>query len=179
MKDPRPCLFFDRDGVVNTPTHGYITHWKDFAFQEGIVDILRLATERGYLKILITNQQGVAKGLMNEADLEEIHRRMQDELAKDDATFDAIYTAIGLAGSDGDRKPSPAMICRAAAEHAVDLSRSWMIGDNDTDILAGNAAGVGTIRLTGHKPITEPATHTVDSMDALRRLLAKLCVSSR
>ena len=148
--------------------------WEDFRFIEGMIGVLAQVKARGYPIILITNQQGVGKGLMSLEELQDVHAAMQAALGDHDAAFDGIYAATGLTGEDLRRKPSPAMLNEAAQEHGIDLSRSWMIGDHDNDMRAGAAAGAGTIRVKGLKAISVPSDHQIDGVLALQRLLNEL-----
>ncbi len=151
----RPAVFFDRDGVINvSPGAGYVLRWEDFHFAPGIIAALSLCKTRGFATIVVTSQQGVGKGLMTQAALDDIHARMQAELAKHSAAFDAIHACTHLSGTCTCRKPSPAMIFRARDEHGIDLSRSWLVGDHDRDIqMALNAGVPHTIRILGaHAP---------------------------
>lgn len=172
----RPAVFFDRDGVVNiSPGAGYVLSWNDFHFSPGIVEALRLCKERHYATILVTSQQGVGKGLMTLADLHFIHDQMQRSLEPEGVAFDAIYACTCLS-SDPDctcRKPSPEMIHRAASEHHLDLTRSFLVGDYDRDIQMAIHAGIPTtirILADGH-PAQVPATHSLNSTKNLSTLL--------
>lgn len=140
---------------------------------EGMIDVLTEVKARDLPTFLITNQQGVGKGLMSMGELEAVHQAMQAELGIK-AAFDAIYAATGLTGEDSRRKPSPAMLLEAAEEHGLDLARSWMIGDHDNDMRAAVAAGVGTIRLRGLKAIGVPSDHLAEDAAGLSRILADL-----
>ncbi len=176
----RPCVFFDRDGVVNTaPAHGYVIRWEEFRFREGIEPALNSLAQRGWLRVLVTNQQGVAKGIMTKDDLDQLHLRMQRELSSRGAAFDAIYTAIGFAGRDPRRKPSPLMLQEAALRLGLNLTRSWMVGDDDRDILAGRRAGTQTIRIAGLKPVRVPADFTLASPAGLIRLFDSILAHSK
>ena len=112
MTEPHRAVFFDRDGVVNlSPGAGYVTQWADFHLSPGIMDALRLCKERGYLTVLVTSQQGVGKGEMSQADLDEIHSQMQSALAMQNAAFDGIfacnlYSAHGVASALDDLRKS-------------------------------------------------------------------------
>ncbi len=173
----RPAVFFDRDGVVNVPPPEemrYLRRWEDFHFIDGMIDVLAEVKAKGYPTVLITNQQGVGKELMSMNELQAVHASMQAALGEDGAAFDGIYTATGLTGDDLRRKPSPKMLEEAALEHDLDLSRSWMIGDHDNDMHAGEAAGTATIRVKGLKAITVSSDHQVEDAAALRRLLNDL-----
>jgi histidinol-phosphate phosphatase family protein len=161
----RPAVFVDRDGVVNLPPPQlYVTKWEEFHFSEGIIDALALIKSRGYLLILITNQQGVGKGIMTQSALDQIHAHMQAELKQRNAEFDAIYTCTCLASSPSCtcRKPSPEMVFKAAQTHQVDLNHSWMIGDYDRDIEMAQSAGIPhTLRILLEGTPLIPATHTL------------------
>lgn len=170
---PRKALFFDRDGVINvSPGDGYVLSWSQFQFSEGIVEALRVGRERGFALVLVTNQQGVGKCTMSQADLDNIHHHMQARLAEEGVAFDAIEACTHLAGSCTCRKPSPEMIQRAAAMLDLDLSTSWLIGDHDRDIQMATNAGVPkTIRVRSHHEPGVTATHTVATTSELPGLL--------
>ncbi len=166
-----PAFFFDRDGVVNvSPGAGYVERWEDFHFSAGVIDALAWLKQRGFVLILVTNQQGVGKGLMTQQVLDDIHARMQSELATHGAHFDAIYACTCLKSNPGCKchKPSAEMALRAEAEHGLDLSRSWMIGDHDRDIeMATNAGIPNTIRVLGEKEAKVPATGSIHTLAEL------------
>jgi histidinol-phosphate phosphatase family protein len=171
----RPAFFFDRDGVVNvSPGDGYVLRWEDFHFSEGVIDALAWLRKRGFVLILVTNQQGVGKGLMSQATLDDIHARMQGELEKHGAQFDAICACTCLK-SDPDcrcHKPSPQMALEAANELDLDLAKSWLIGDHDRDIQMAMHAGVpNTIRVVGEATVSTKATHSILRITDLLPLL--------
>lgn len=174
----RPAVFFDRDGVVNlSPGAGYVLRWEDFHFSPGIVEALAFCRTRGYATVLATSQQGVGKGLMSQATLDDIHARMQAELALHDAAFDGIYACTCLSKDPACtcRKPSAEMLLRAAQEHDLDLRRSFMVGDADRDIEMGMNAGVPvTIRIESENPHLVSATHTLPNTRGLKALLETL-----
>ena len=175
MNSLRPAVFFDRDGVVNvSPGKGYVLNWEGFAFSPGVIEALRLCRQAGYATVLVTSQQGVGKGLMAQADLDDIHHRMQSELAARGAVFDRIEACTHLAGTCSCRKPSPEMIHAASAALGLDLSRSLLVGDHDRDILMAQNAGIPeTIRILGEHPPTVAATHTLASTTELPKLLTR------
>jgi D-glycero-D-manno-heptose 1,7-bisphosphate phosphatase len=155
--DTQPAFFFDRDGIVNQRIiDGYVTDVDDFIFLPDIFALLKHVKDAGFLAILVTNQQGVAKGLMSDADLANIHTQMQKRLVHEAGTaFDDIFVATELDTSRkiccGDRteqqrrKPSPAMLLEAAKKWNINLPASWMLGDSRSDSEAGRAAGARTI----------------------------------
>jgi D-glycero-D-manno-heptose 1,7-bisphosphate phosphatase len=174
----RPAFFFDRDGVVNvSPGGGYVLRWADFQFCKGVIDALAWLRTRGFVLILVTNQQGVGKGEMTQETLDDMHSRMQAELAKHSAQFDAIYACTCLKSDPACQchKPSPEMALRAAKEHHLDLASSWLIGDHDRDIqMAVNAGIPHTIRVRSDKEIGVPADHTLSDTADLPALLLRL-----
>jgi histidinol-phosphate phosphatase family protein len=144
----RAAVFFDRDGTVNeSPGPGYLLRWEDFRFRVGVREALAAVKRRGFLTILVTNQQGVGKGLMQPADLEVIHARMQAELGP--LAFDDIYVCPHLEGTCDCRKPAPGMLLAAAARHDLDLACCWNIGDKEHDLEMGRRAGVAHNLLIG------------------------------
>lgn len=169
----RPAVFFDRDGVVNvSPGEGYVLRWEDFHFAPGIIEALALCHERGYATILVTSQQGVGKGLMTQATLDDLHAHMQRELVPHQAALDGIYACTHLAGTCTCRKPSAEMIYRARDEHGIDLSRSWLVGDHDRDIqMAINAGVPRTVRILSHHEPKVKADFTLAETSELTALL--------
>lgn len=174
----RPAVFFDRDGVVNlSPGAGYVLRWPDFHFSPGIVEALQLCHARGYVTVLATSQQGVGRKLMSQADLDEIHARMQAHLRSHGAAFAAIYACTCLSTDPGCtcRKPSAEMLLRAAAEHDLNLNQSLLVGDADRDIEMGINAGVPvTIRIESENAHHVKATHTLPDTTGLAELLERV-----
>jgi len=122
---------------------------------------VRNLNERSLLTFVVSNQSGVARGLLTEADLVPIHKRLEEELARDHAHLDRIYycphhPTLGTPPyrlSCDCRKPQTGMFQRAAEEFGVDLRRSYVVGDKVADIEAGRAIGAHTVLvLTGYGP---------------------------
>ena len=174
----RPAFFFDRDGVVNvSPGAGYVLRWEDFHFCDGVIEALTWLKQRGFALVLVTNQQGVGKGLMTQAALDDMHARMQDELGKHDAAFDAIHACTCLKSDPNCtcHKPSPEMVLQAAHDLDLDLSQSWLIGDQDRDIQMAVSAGVPhTIRVVGENPANVSAGHEIADLTELLPLLQRI-----
>lgn len=154
----RKTFFFDRDGIVNERIiGGYVTSKEDFVFIPEIFSLFRIVKDAGFLAILVTNQQGIGKGLMSEGDLTEIHAMMQMRLRSETGSaFDDIYVAgerdVSLQSgcckdsmAERRRKPSPAMLLEADEHWGIDFAASWMLGDSRSDAQAGRAAGARTI----------------------------------
>ncbi|MCF6158313.1 MAG: HAD family hydrolase [wastewater metagenome] len=144
----RKAIFLDRDGtlVVHVP---YLNSPDQLKLLPNAVRGIRLFKEHGYLIIIVTNQSGIARGFFNEECLTFIHERLKDMLEKEGVTIDDIYYcphyrkgAVERYRIDCDcRKPKSKMIYDAAAEYHIDLKQSFMIGDSETDMVAGKNAG--------------------------------------
>ena len=159
MNDRREkAVFLDRDGVINVrlPGGAYVTCREEFVFCEGVAEALRLLQANGFLLIVVTNQRGIARGLMSEKDLDDVHRGMKEELGREGVTLDALYFCPHNLDDDCDcRKPRPGMLRAAMKSFAIDRELSIIIGDSETDIEAGRAAGVGGVLIV---PKGEEAT---------------------
>lgn len=152
------AVFFDRDGIVNKRLIGeYVRSVREFVFIDAITDVLSLVHVRGYKAVLVSNQQGVGKGLMTMEDLRVITEHFQRELVRRcGVSFDDIRYCTDLDSDNSPRrKPAPGMLLEAAAEGDIDLSSSWMIGDSVSDVVAGRAAGVRTILVGDHEQVPE------------------------
>jgi D-glycero-D-manno-heptose 1,7-bisphosphate phosphatase len=149
------AVFFDRDGtLIRDP--GYLNHPDQVQLLDGAAEALQEFQQLGYQTVVVSNQSGVARGIVSVEMLERIHDRLRELLAVKGATLDAIYYCpyhpdgtVPEFRKDSDwRKPRPGMLLAAATEMDLDLSRSWMIGDSDRDVRAGRSAGCKTILIT-------------------------------
>lgn len=146
----RRALILDRDGVINVD-RGYVCAKEDFEFVDGIFDLCRHAIQLGFLNIVVTNQAGIGRGYYGEEDFIALTDWMCDTFRERGAPIAKVYQCpfhpehgVGPYKRDSvDRKPAPGMILRAKAEFDLDLGQSTLVGDKDTDIQAGVAAGVG------------------------------------
>jgi len=148
----RPALFLDRDGVINID-HGYVHMPENFSFIEGIFDIVSFANHAGYLVVVVTNQAGVGRGYYTEEQFYALTRWMVARFSERGGQIDAVYfcpyhpeQGIGDYRRESSfRKPAPGMLLQAKMDLGIDLERSIIIGDRLTDMIAGRAAGVGTL----------------------------------
>ncbi len=157
----RPAVFLDRDGTVIEHVH-YLADPGRVRLIPGAADALRRFRRAGFARVLVTNQSAIARGVLTEAGLHEIHAEMNRQLAAAGASLDAIYYCPDAPLSDdrtavekSDRKPGPGMLLRAAADLKLDLKASWMIGDLVSDVLAGENAGCQSILLESGQTTTE------------------------
>ena len=144
------ALLLDRDGVINED-HGYVRRVEDFHFIDGIFDLCRTAKDNDFLRILVVNQAGIARGYYDETQFHALTDWMKQQFEDRGVPVDAVYfcpyhptEGIGKYRRVSSwRKPAPGMLIQAAQEHDLDLSRSAMIGNAPTDMEAATAAGVG------------------------------------
>jgi len=151
---PKKVIFLDRDGVINEkpPKADYVKNWNEFEFLPGAIEALKILTQNGYEIYIISNQAGIARGIMTEDDLKEIHEKMKKELDNIGAKVSGIYYCPhGWDDGCECRKPKPGMFFQAAREHHIDLTKAVFIGDDERDIQAGNSAGCKTILVTPEK----------------------------
>jgi D-glycero-D-manno-heptose 1,7-bisphosphate phosphatase len=152
LSHKQKAIFLDRDGTLNKYV-GFLRKTDEMELLPGVAEAIRKINASGYLAIVITNQPVVARGEVTFEGLEEIHRKLETELGKEGAYIDALYYCPhhpdkGFEGErpeykiDCDcRKPKPGLILQAAKDFNIDLSQSYMIGDNVTDVESGKNAG--------------------------------------
>jgi D-glycero-D-manno-heptose 1,7-bisphosphate phosphatase len=152
------AIFIDRDGTMNVDV-GYLSSPDQLEIYPWSAEAVRLINRAGPRVVVVTNQSGVARGFCTEPMLDLIHERLTRDLERDGAHLDAIYYCphhpeIGDRGyrvACDCRKPRPGLLRRAAEEHGIDLSRSYVIGDKSSDItLARNAGARSALVLTGY-----------------------------
>lgn len=145
----RKTIFFDRDGTLIIDKV-YLNDPDGIEYLPGVFDALRRLQDEGFQFVIVTNQSGIARGIVSLENLNEIHRRMTEEFGRYGITFAGIYYApYSVESNHPMRKPNPGMLHAAAEEHGVDLSASWMVGDRMTDVEAGHRAGCRSVLLAG------------------------------
>ena len=149
----RKAVFLDRDGLINRQAalHHYISNPVDFEILPGVPEAIKRLNDAEYLTIMVTNQRGVARGMLTMEQVETVHGYLQSELAKHGAHIDAIYICPHADGECTCRKPDIDLFLMAEKDFDIDKSQSWMVGDSDTDVEAGKKYGVRTI-LTSSLP---------------------------
>jgi D-glycero-D-manno-heptose 1,7-bisphosphate phosphatase len=156
----RPAIFLDRDGVITEdvfyPETGEweaALHPDDLALRPGVLPALARFEAGGFALVLVSNQGAYAKGKVPLEDLLAVDRRLRALLAEAAIGFTDFHYSFshphgvvpGFSGPSLERKPSPYFLLLAAARHQLDLGRSWVIGDRDSDIECGQAAGTRTV----------------------------------
>ncbi len=142
------ALFLDRDGTINIEKN-YVYKIEDFEFINGIFEIISNYFNQGYLIIIITNQAGIARGLYSENDYNKLTDWMLDQFRIQGIHITKVYHCPHhpeISGECECRKPKPGMILQAINEFNINPSKSILIGDKKSDILAGQNAGIGMNR---------------------------------
>jgi histidinol-phosphate phosphatase family protein len=146
--DPSWTLFLDRDGVINRRiVDDYVKKWEDFEFLEDVLKAMEIFDKKFGRIVIVTNQQGIGKGLMRHEDLELIHKNMQYEISYFKGRIDKIYFSPYLAlENHADRKPGIGMALKAKKDFPeIDFSKALMVGDSGSDMEFGKAAGMRTV----------------------------------
>ena len=162
---PDKAIFLDRDDTIIEDT-GYINSAEQVKLIPAAAQALVELRKMGYKLIIVSNQSGIARGLITEQVLAQIHERLKQLLAEHNAYLDRIYYcpylpdgAVGKYRKDSDwRKPKPGMLLAAAKEMKINLAQSWMIGNAYIDVAAGKAAGCRTILIKSNikPPVKKP-----------------------
>jgi histidinol-phosphate phosphatase family protein len=169
-------LFLDRDGVINERImSGYVKAIDEFHFLGGVKEAIKEFTSIFQYIFVVTNQQGIAKELMTERNLSDIHAYMQSEVEKVGGKIDKCYYAPGIASPKNElRKPKPGMAYLAQRQFPnVDFSKAIMVGDSDSDIVFGKNLGMKTVRVATVEPIGFEADFTVESLQEFAKWIIK------
>ncbi len=142
------AVFLDRDGVINknAAEHFYIKSAEELELINEIGEVIALIKDKGYLVIVVSNQQGVGKGLISVEDVNLIHNEINRRLQGNGVAIDAFYWCghLEIEGCDF-RKPKPGLLEKAIIDYEIDKSQSFFIGDRESDKKAGEAAGIKTV----------------------------------
>lgn len=180
----RPAVFLDRDGIINENRNDYVKSWDEFVFMPGIFEPLRALSRNHHAIVLITNQSGIGRGMVERSTVDEIHQRMQDIIHVAGGRLDAIYYCPHRpADKCHCRKPKPGLLLQAAQELDLDLANSFLIGDATSDVEAALAAGCSPVFVLSEKgraqlpllqqkpyrnvPVAENLSHAVDLLPSV------------
>ena len=147
----RKYIFIDRDGVMNRkpPKAEYVRKPTDFSWIEGSKDAIKKLNDAGFIVIEITNQAGIARGLMTDEDFWKVQRKIDSDLAEVGAKIDAVYYCPHGWNDNCDcRKPKPGMLFQAQKDHSIDLTKCLLIGDDERDLMAACNANMKGIIVT-------------------------------
>ncbi|MBT3362716.1 MAG: D-glycero-beta-D-manno-heptose 1,7-bisphosphate 7-phosphatase [Chloroflexi bacterium] len=159
------AVFLDRDGTMAEDVN-YCSRPEDFELFPSTAQAIKLFSDMGFKVIVVTNQSGIARGYFTQDTLTEIHSKMTRELAKEGVRLDAIYYCPHHPDDNCEcRKPKPKLILQAAKDFDLDLARSYMVGDFQSDIALGKAAGCKTMLIAKEK--SEVHKDWADQPDAI------------
>ncbi len=163
LRNKQRAIFLDRDGTINKYV-GFLRNINEFELIDGAAEAIAKINDSGYLAIVVTNQPVIARGEVSTSELKQIHNKMETLLGQKGAYLDGIYYCPhhpdkGFEGERTEykiecncRKPKPGMLLKASADLNIDLNRSWMIGDGENDINAGENAGCNTVKIGSDMP---------------------------
>lgn len=172
----RSAVFLDRDGTV-MEDRGYLSDPEGVRLLPGVSDALRRLRDAGFLLVIVTNQSGVARGLFDRACVDRVNARLRRQLQVEGVEIDGVYVCPH--GPDADcacRKPAPGLLMEAARDLDIDLARSYMVGDKDSDAEAGREAGCRSILLATSGDDTGAGiaeARVRDLLEAAVRILAR------
>ena len=183
------AVFLDRDGGISEEV-GYLGDSDRLRLMPQAADAVKLLKQNGFKTIVITNQSGVARGYFSEQALGDIHRKMEQFLSAQGATLDGIYycphhpegTVDAYRRECDCRKPATGLLIKAAGEHGVDVTSSYLVGDKRSDMECAHRAGAtGILVLTGYGrdelknvngvAVAQPSYVAADVLDAARWII--------
>lgn len=173
-------MFLDRDGVINDRLVGrYVLTWREFRFIPGTLEALRFFA--GYFGriFVVTNQQGIGKGLMTEEDIQDIHKRMLSEIVQAGGRIDGIYFCPDLKEKpDNCRKPNPAMALQAQRDFPeIEFTRSVMVGDSISDMDFASRLGMRSVLIEGKAEEALELEHAAESLHLRYESLSALALA--
>ena len=157
--DKNWTLFLDRDGVINVESVGsYVTKWSEFQFHDGVLEALHGLSEIFGKIVVVTNQRGVSKGIMDIDALKEIHANMLEVISGNGGKIDKVYSCTAMSDADHNRKPNTGMGIQAQQDFpSIDFKQSIMVGNSLSDMEFGKRLSMHTVFLTTkHEPFTLP-----------------------
>jgi D-glycero-D-manno-heptose 1,7-bisphosphate phosphatase len=150
--DKNWTLFLDRDGVINRKIdNGYVTRWSDFIFLDGSLEAISGCSKKFGKIIVVTNQRGVGRGFMTEESLENIHKRMIEQVNENGGRIDKIYCCTALSDLALCRKPNIGMAIKALTDFPeIDFKKSIMVGDSFSDLMFGSKLGMLNVLISAN-----------------------------
>ena len=158
-------LFLDRDGVINRKLEArYVRDFSEFEFLPGALNAIAQLSNRFIRIIIVTNQQGIAKGIMSENDLNILHAQMQASIERSGGKIDKIYFCPCLASENCEcRKPNTGMIKQAFIDFPmISIEDSYLVGDSDSDIEAGQKMNLQTVKVDNTYTLAKWAAELID-----------------
>ncbi len=154
-----PAIFIDRDGVINLNRPEYVKSWDEFTFLPGSLDALCLLGQLGWPVVIISNQSAIGRGLVAAETVAEINNRLVEQVEHAGGRIDGVYVCPHHPDEGCScRKPRPGLLQQAARELGLDLQRSYLIGDAESDILAAKAVSARPILVLSGRGMDQQKT---------------------
>lgn len=173
---PQRAVLLDRDGIINVNRDDYVKSWAEFVFLPNAVAAIALLARLPVGIFVVTNQSVVGRGIITRAQLDAVHTRMTERIVSAGGRMDGIYVCphAPWAGCTC-RKPEPGLLLQAAAEHNLDLTRSFMVGDSTVDIHAARAAGCTAVLVGANESARRHADYVAGNLlEAMQWISAAL-----
>lgn len=175
----KKAVLLDRDGTLIVDMI-YLNDPEKIEYLPGVFEALRLLRDYGYVFCVATNQSGVARGIVDVRNLDEIHRRIQAKFCSEGVDILSFHSAPYMTAFDHPmRKPNAGMLLEAARWHGLDLTQSWMVGDRMTDVEAGHRAGCRSALLgvtenpDNFRQFRPPEVHAPNLLEVAREIIAR------
>ena len=165
-----PCVFLDRDGVLNDDDPNYTFEVHKFKILPGVPEALLSLKKRGYLLVVVTNQSGISQGLYTIDQMRACHTYMQQQCGHiiDHFYFSPYHPSVTQSLL---RKPGTLMFEKAIVKFNIDVTKSWMVGDRGRDIIPARQLGIKTIQIGNEIEEAERADHRVNSLEEAAKLI--------
>lgn len=172
------AVFLDRDGTINENNPEYIHKIEDFRFKPKAIKGLKKFSESDYKLIIISNQSGIGRSMYTDKEVKKLHDWLISELARHKVKIDGIYYCPHKPEDNcACRKPKIGLLLKAVKDFDISLNDSWMIGDENKDVLAGKEANIKTIQIKNNSKIEKtnflPNFFADDLLDAAEIILNK------
>jgi D-glycero-D-manno-heptose 1,7-bisphosphate phosphatase len=168
-------VFLDRDGTINVkaPAGQYVRSPAELVLLPGAARAVAELNAARLRTILVTNQRWLSEESADLAGYDAVQARLEELLACEGAWLDAAYHCPHAASTCDCRKPGAGMLLRAAREHGFDLANAVIIGDSESDLVAGRSAGTATILIRGNGKSPRDANAVVEDLAAAVRLILR------
>jgi len=163
MNKTSKAIFFDRDGIINKERSDYVKNVNELEIFPYAIHAIKSLKDNGFLIIVVTNQSAINRGLMNKHDLQKIHNEIQNVLHKNGTSINAFYFCPHKPDENClCRKPKTGLLENAIHDFKIDVSQSWLIGNNDSDIEAATKVGCKSIKISDESELISSISKILD-----------------
>jgi len=148
------AIFLDRDGIINKEKKDYVKTVDELEIFPNIHNSIKKLKENGFMIVVITNQSAINRGFSTHEKIKKIHDKIQNYLISHGVSIDAFYYCPHRPDENCEcRKPKPGLLTKAVNELSIDPAKSWIIGNNDSDVIAGESVGCKAIKISDPKEL--------------------------